>query len=123
MTNKYPEPGAERRTETRLDQQATIFVELLAADHELPEPPHISICSSIDLSAAGLQVRMNHPAEVGSILRLCAEFTDDRSPLYLVGEVKWQRPDGDGYFVGFALFESEHTDIDQWKQFITSQLG
>ena len=122
MTNEHSEPGADRRTEIRLDQQTTIFVELLAADHDLPEPAQVSICSSIDLSETGLQVRMDHPAEVGSILRLCAEFTDGREPLYLVGEVKWLRPDGEGYCVGFALFESEYTDIDAWKQFITDSI-
>lgn len=112
------QPGAERRAERRLTEQTTIFVELLAADYEHSEPPNISICSSIDISANGLQVCLDHPVELGSILRLCAEFPDQRKPLYLVGEVKWLHPKHGHYCAGFALFESEQTDIVAWKHLI-----
>lgn len=115
--------GAERRTETRLDDRATIFIELLATDYDQREPAQISICSSVDISANGMQVRLDQPVEVGSILRLCAEFPDGRPPIYLVGEVKWLRPDGEDYCAGFALFESEQTDIIAWKQVIAERFG
>lgn len=121
MTEKSDVPGTDRRNEMRFDERATVFVELLAADHDFHEPAQVSICSSVDISANGLQIRMDHPVEVGTILRLCAEFPDDREPLYLVGEVKWLRPDGEDYCAGFALFESEQTDIIGWKRLIGGQ--
>lgn len=121
MTDKSRSTGGERRSESRFDERTTVFVELLAADYDFQEPAQVTICSSIDISANGLQLRMDHPVEVGTILRLCAEFSDDRPPLYLVGEVKWLRPEGDAYCAGFALFESEQTDIVAWKQLIAAQ--
>lgn len=112
----------ERRTETRLGECATVFVELLAANYDLSEPAQVSICSSIDVSANGLQVQLDHPVEVGSILRLCAEFADQRAPLFLVGEVKWLQPEAGEYRAGFALFESEQTDISAWKRLMAAHL-
>jgi hypothetical protein len=40
----------------------------------------------------------------------------------VVGEVKWLRAEGGAYDIGFALFESEGTDIAAWKQAIAGQL-
>jgi hypothetical protein len=37
--------------------------------------------------------------------------------------VKWLREENGAYSVGFALFESEGTDILAWKQAIAGQLG
>lgn len=112
----------ERRGETRLDERAAIFVERVAAEHDNSQPADIAICSSLDISANGLQVRMDKPVPIGSILRLCAQFRDNRRSLYLVGEVKWLREEDGQYCIGFALFESEQTDIIAWKELIAQRL-
>lgn len=112
----------DRRGETRLGEHAAIFVERLAAEHDNSLPADIAICSSVDISANGLQVRMDKPVPVGSILRLCAQFRDNRRSLYLVGEVKWVRHESGQYCIGFALFESEQTDIIAWKELIARRL-
>ena len=114
--------GDERRSETRLDEHVTIFVERLAAEYDNSRPANIVICSSVDISANGLQVRMDQPVPVGSILRLCAQFGGGRKSLYVVGEVKWLREEFGHYCIGFALFESEQTDIIAWKNLIAGHL-
>ena len=113
----------ERRSEQRLTETVTILLERYAADFDNSRPASIVICRSLDISANGLQVRVDEPIPLGTILRLCAQFSSGRQSLYVVGEVKWLREEKDAYSVGFALFESEGTDILAWKQAIAGQLG
>lgn len=113
----------ERRSEQRLDEGVTIFVERYAAEFDNSRQASIIICKSVDISANGLQVRMDQPIPIGTILRLCAQFRSGRQSLYVVGEVKWQRREDDIYCIGFALFESEQTDIIAWKELIAGRMS
>jgi hypothetical protein len=112
----------KKRTETRLDLEATIFVELISSDKH--SPGTIIMCNSLDLSENGLQVLVDDEIPVDSIFRLCVDLKD-AEPIFLVAEVKWQRPDPDSdeYRMGFLLFESDDTDIDRWKHLIKDMLG
>ncbi len=110
--------GSERRSEERLDESVTIFVERYSAEFDNSRPAKIIVCKSIDISANGLQIRLDQPIPVGSILRLCAQFGSGRRSLYVVGEVKWERREEGLYCIGFVLFDSEQTDIILWKQLI-----
>jgi hypothetical protein len=112
----------ERRSEQRLTETVTILLERYAADFDNSRPASIVICRSLDISANGLQVRVDEPIPLGTILRLCAQFSSGRQSLYVVGEVKWLREENGAYSIGFALFESEGTDIVAWKQAIAGQL-
>ena len=118
MTN--PENG-ENRIETRLVLMETVFIEILASS--VKTPGSVIICNSLDLSANGLQVVTDEDIPAGSILRLCIDM-NHRDPIFLVGEVKWQRPDTetDGMRIGFLLFESEDTDIQAWKELVAELL-
>jgi hypothetical protein len=113
--------ASDRRSEQRIDEQVTIFVERSAAEFDSAQPANIMICDSVDISANGVQVRMDQPLPIGTILRLCAQFSAGRASLYLVGEVKWQREENGQYLIGFALFESEQTDIIAWKELIAGE--
>lgn len=121
--NEATSHDSERRSEQRLDEGVTIFVERYAAEFDNSRPANIIICKSVDISANGLQVRMDQSIPVGTILRLCAQFHSGRQSLYVVGEVKWQRHEADVYCIGFALFESEQTDIIAWKELIAGRMG
>jgi hypothetical protein len=123
MNDDHGDGAGERRSEARLGEQVTIFVERVAAEYDNSRPADIVICSSLDISANGLQVRMDQPIPVGTILRLCAQFSRGRESLYLVGEVKWLREEYGLYCIGFALFESAHTDIVAWKELVADHLG
>ena len=124
MSSKREQDNAasERRSEQRLDEGVTIFVERQSAAYDNSNPANIVICKSIDISANGLQVRMDEPIPLGTILRLCAQFSSGRESLYVVAEVKWLRQEGDSYCIGFALFESEQTDIIAWKELIAGRM-
>jgi len=112
----------ENRLETRLDLEATIFVELLSSDKH--NPGTIVMCNSLDMSANGLQVVVDDEIPAGSIFRLCIDLKD-ADPIFLVAEVKWQRPDPDtdAYRIGFLIFESDDTDIERWKLLMKDMLA
>jgi hypothetical protein len=113
---------SEKRLEPRIDQHTTVFVEVCSASFDNSEPATVVICHSLDLSANGLQIEMDQEVAIGTILRICAEFSDDEKPLYLVGETKWVKPAGKHFAIGFALYDAENTDIAGWKNVIASML-
>lgn len=119
MTNEY-------RSELRLDRHEMIYIEVISASFDMDDSASIVISSTVDISANGLQVSMDQSLPVGSILRLCVQLQGSRERIHLVGEVMWVRPLGDElrqYRAGFALYESDGTDIIAWKQHVSQLLG
>jgi len=114
---------SEHRIETRLEIAETIFIEVLSTSADHHNTSNIIICNSLDFSATGLQVVVDEEIAVHSILRLCIDM-HDRDPIYLIGEVMWQRPDTDseGFRIGFSLFESDDTDYQSWKEIVADLL-
>jgi hypothetical protein len=45
--------------------------------------------------------------------------------MFLVAEVKWQRPDpdSDAFRIGFLLFESDDTDIQKWHDLVADMMS
>jgi hypothetical protein len=113
----------EKRLEPRIDQKTTVFVEVCSATFDNSEPASVVICHSLDLSANGLQVEMDQAVAIGTILRICAEFSNGEDPLHLVGETKWVKANGDLFNIGFALYDAENTDIAGWKNVIANMLA
>lgn len=114
---------SEHRLEARIHQTATIFVEVCAASFDNSAPASVIICSSIDLSANGIQIEMDQAVPIGSILRICAEFNSQEQPIYLVGETKWVKPVEQHFKIGFQLYDAENTDIAGWKTLIANMLN
>lgn len=119
--NSSADKSHERRSELRIDEQATIFLEVMSVSED-GEPPAVVICNSLDLSANGIQIAMDEEIAVGSILRLGVELGSACDALYLVGEAKWVRRDNDQFLIGFELYEAENTDIAHWKEAVASFL-
>lgn len=112
----------ERRSELRLDEQATIFIEVMCAGVDDDGSPEIVICNSLDISANGIQVALDEGIAVGSILRLGIQLGKGCETMYLVGEAKWVRQELDQFLVGFELYDAENTDIADWKEAIATFL-
>ena len=108
-----------QRLWTRLTQTGSIFIEMLSEDISGTDPGKILLCGAVDISQYGLQVSVDEELVIGSILRLAVDLGG--SVVQLVGEVKWVRRDTAGkgaYRVGFKIFESDVTDVEQWKNLI-----
>lgn len=118
-----PDKPEERRSEIRLDEQATIFIEVMSSSFDNSSPPAVVICNSLDVSANGIQVALDDNINVGSILRLGVDLGDDTETIYLVGEAKWVRQDEEQYKVGFELYDAQDTGIAEWKQSIADLLN
>ena len=109
-----------KRHDERLAGQATAFIELMGASIDAPDRAPIIICNSVDISRGGLRVYVDTFIEPGTILHLGLQLPGQEHPLYVVAEVKWaQRTSArDGYWIGFALLESDGTDIAHWQSLV-----
>ena len=111
----------EQRQEYRLNTPLTVFIELMAASNHAPAT--IVISQSLDISANGLRVITDRDLPIGSILSSCVQINNSSQRFMLSTEVKWSQAyqhNGE-YLIGLALFESEDTDIQAWKEFIAQQ--
>ncbi len=115
----------DARVEYRLEARATVFVELPdAVGNDAPEngAPVRLLCRALDVSANGLRIRIDRPLEQGTIVTLCAYLSAEHPWMTLAAEVRWVRPDGDFFLVGFSLFDANQTDILAWKRLLASSL-
>ncbi|GGY76712.1 hypothetical protein GCM10011613_21510 [Cellvibrio zantedeschiae] len=116
MTNE------EQRQEYRLETQLVVFLEV---GDEHGNEPVIVVSRSLDISANGLRIITDRELTPGSILRSCIQNQDATQQFTLITEVKWlqawQNPNE--YLVGLALFESEDSNIVEWKEFIARECG
>ncbi len=110
----------DQRQEYRLETQLIVFLEV--GDENTSEPV-IVISRSLDISANGLRIITDRELNPGSILRSCIQNKDATQQFTLITEVKWLQPwqNPNEYLVGLALFESEDSNIVEWKEFIASE--
>ena len=111
-----------KRSETRLDEKVTVFVEVCSAPIDNTVPADGIIWNSWYISAKGIQVLMDEKVPIGSILRLFAELPSSEKALHLIGEVKWIIEEESQFNIGFELYDAENTDIIGWKSVIAAML-
>ncbi|HEY9036533.1 MAG TPA: PilZ domain-containing protein [Pseudomonadales bacterium] len=111
------------RSELRLKGNFTVLIETYSAAPGDNTAPKVVICSTIDMSANGLMICMDEALTPEAIFQLYIESNDPPYRFHLVGEVRWSRPTNDGQFMtGFTLYESEGTNIAEWKTLVASLL-
>lgn len=110
----------EQRQEYRLETQLIVFLEV---GDEQDSEPTIVVSRSLDISANGLRIITDRELTAGSILRSCIQNQDATQQFTLVTEVKWSQPwqNPNEFLVGLALFESEDSNIVEWKEFIANE--
>ncbi|UTA46945.1 PilZ domain-containing protein [Simiduia sp. 21SJ11W-1] len=116
------QPTHEQRQEFRLDKALTVFIELPAP---MDQEPEIVISRCFDISANGLRVIADKALAQGAIVRASVQLPKNGAAIAskrcsLVAETKWARPQGERgeWLMGLALYESEDSDIAQWKTFV-----
>lgn len=110
--------NSELRHEHRLQAEESIFLQVAASSEDGTESPAMVVSHSMDISASGLQMVVDQALPIGSIYPACVVLKNPEGRFQLIAEVKWVRPEVDQWRVGLALFESEDTDIEQWKEVI-----
>ncbi len=114
----------ERREEARLNRSGILYVETVSSFPGSTEEPVIVACETVDFSANGIQVAMDSSLTSGAIHRMSLELPSSSERFQLTGEVRWVREAADtgGYTAGIRLFNSEGTEIIDWKLAIANWL-
>lgn len=113
----------ERREELRMNIGADIFIEYLAAEPGSDQPPEVLRCEAVDVSANGMQVKVPKAFVKGAIHPLIVELYRNDDVFRLTAEVKWVEECGGDYLMGLALFDSDGTEIIDWKLMLAKQLN
>lgn len=105
----------ERREEVRMNIGAEIFIECVSAEPGEGRNAEVLRCEAVDVSANGMQVMVERQLIQGAIHTLVVEVFRSDEVYRLTSEVKWVVKKDDGYLIGLALFDSEDTEIIDWK--------
>lgn len=119
------EPTQDNRREFRLTGEFTVFLETLSAPPEQDFQSHVVICNTMDISSNGIGLILDEPLALGIILQMYIEISDSKERFLLVAEVKWCQPsteDEDCFNTGFELYESDGTNIIEWKKLVSRKL-
>jgi len=118
MTDSQPKDP--QRSECRLNHPFTVYLETHSSYQGEQQPTALVITKTVDVSANGIQIILDHGLPLQSILQFCLESSDsdDEAPFMLTGEVAWLRAQDQQTLTGFRLLESDDTDIIRWKEYI-----
>lgn len=115
----------DNRKEFRLTGEFTVFLETLSAPPEHEFQSHVVICNTMDISSNGIGLMLDEPLALGLILQMYIEMSDTKERFFLVAEVKWCQPsteDEECFNTGFELYNSDGTDIVEWKKLVSKKL-
>ena len=114
------------RKHLRLPVESRVFIELEAPVSGADTPADIAICKTLDVSARGLQVALDHELIEQAYLQIGVEPPHSEGtlaePFFLAAQVRWCRP-GEArdqpWLAGLALLPAGQSDIDQWIALIS----
>lgn len=105
----------EKREEARLNVAASIYIETVSKEPGSSQEAQVVECECIDLSANGIQVLVPEPLKQGAIHTLIIEIEKDSKNYRLIAEVKWVKPYKSDFLTGLMLYDSEGSEIIDWK--------
>lgn len=111
----------EHRKHVRLNLDCTVFIEVNGGPAPDGSPGEVALSKSLDVSYGGLKVSLARELKVGAIMPVAVEMVAMENTFYMVGEVKWCRPNGDpatGWAAGIQLLNSDDTDISGWRELL-----
>jgi hypothetical protein len=105
----------EKRGETRLNERAALFIEVESAEPDQPDSGRVVVCEAVDLSANGIQCKIEEQLAVGAIFQVALVLPTFDNVYKLSAEVMWVKQAGVEYATGLRFFDSEGTEIVDWK--------
>ena len=102
----------------RLPVESRVFIEIESPPPGSLGPGNVARCETLDVSRAGLRVRIAEAITVGAILQIGIELPGKDEPFYLVGQVRWRMRDKSvpgSWIVGFEILHSQGSDIELWE--------
>lgn len=114
--------GREKRRHPRIPREEILSIKLIAPPTEFAHQGEPLYCSTEDVSARGMRIRVNHELERGQEVDIWIVLLDERGTFHLTGEITWIQPVSEdesagNWVAGVALLEdSEH--LHEWRVFI-----
>jgi hypothetical protein len=109
MTN---EPTDKRR-QPRLIREETLSVRPISDPPSLIQQAAI-YCSTVDMSASGLQIRLDESLAKDQLVDVWIVLLGDLGTYHLDGRISWIRADGDEWLAGVELLTSSEGLAD-WQ--------
>lgn len=109
----------EKRRFPRIPREEILSIKLIAPPTEFAHQGESLYCSTVDVSAKGMQIHLNDPLDVGQELDIWIVLLEDRGTFHLAGRISWIREQSDTeepgkWLAGLELLEDgEH--MVGWK--------
>lgn len=113
----------EKREEARLNVPANIYIETVSREPGSNLDPEVVECECVDLSANGLQVLVPQALRSGAIHTLIIDINHNPKIYRLIAEVKWVKPYKSDFLTGLLLYDSDGTEIIDWKIMLSKFLN
>lgn len=119
-------PGSgDNRGEYRLTARAIATLEMESADPESSgesSQGRMIHCRIRDISAEGLSLYSDEPLITGALLPVTIEIDNSITPIVLMVEVVWCRPDESTFLAGLHIVESDGTGYVEWVEAVASAM-
>jgi hypothetical protein len=112
--HKWLENG-DKRGEERLNESAALFIEVESVEPDQADTGRVIVCETVDFSANGIQCNLTEKLAVGAIFQVALVLPTFDKVYKLSAEVIWLRSMGNTYATGLRFFDSEGTEIVDWK--------
>lgn len=106
----------ERRRHRRLKQKERLCIQIIESDRVPALRGKTVYCSSVDISASGLQIELDREAPPGCVLDLWIEVKGRRGRIFLTGEVRWctENQERGKYQLGIEIQAGDATQVQDW---------
>lgn len=114
----------ERRSEPRLSCQERLFVRVVSSCPNVSLEGKTILCSTDDLSAGGLRLRLEEDVPVGTRLQVWIKIADYSGTFLFNGIIRWVRAQSATVFLaGIQLQEEEGDDVLDWERRVADILS
>lgn len=107
----------DQRRHPRLQRGERLIIQIVGAPDNPALNGHVTSCTSVDLSAGGLRIRLEEPLGRDNRVELWVALEGRRGKFLLSGTVRWcmREETGDAYLAGIEINTGPASDTDSWK--------
>lgn len=110
----------DSRREPRIIREDTLSLRLVDNERSVPQSGADFYCSTVDISASGMQVLLTEPLPIRQLVEIWIVLADNLGTYNLIGKinrlVELDDPDEpDGFLTGLEL-QNQSPDIRAWRE-------
>lgn len=110
----------DNRREPRIIREDTLSLRLIDHERSIPQPNARFYCSTVDISASGMQILLNDALPIQQLVEIWIVLADNLGTYNLIGKinrvVELDDPDEpDGFLTGVEL-QNHSPDIRTWRE-------